>query len=130
MYSNERLPTRLAIQSVVCHQDSISKSLVITLYIINSDMGALSWLNVKEQTCKVLHPWALFCETTVCISVTLKLAWVVGMCTQACKRNQSCLYTIIKNTQDNLAGTGKAKCLALHAIALHWFAGLMHPWPT
>ena len=59
VYSNERLPTRLAIQSVVCHQDSISKPLVITLYIINSDMGALSWLNVKERTCKVLHPWAL-----------------------------------------------------------------------
>jgi len=64
-----------------CHQDSL-KPQVVSLYIIylasrtnccTYDMGTLSWLNVEHskehipplrQTCKVLHPWAMFHKTT------------------------------------------------------------------
>ena len=49
------------------------------------DMGALSWLHSKERpppslaTCKVLRPWALFCETTVHTMNNLQLHVVYDM---------------------------------------------------
>ena len=80
----------VAVQSVLCHQDSTSNLVVVPLYVTvcpiicfkasshcKRDIDALLWLNAEMlervpiplfvKTCKIFRPWVLFCETTVYI---------------------------------------------------------------
>ena len=94
-----------AVQSVVCHEDSTSKLLMVLLSIIICPVicfegikSLLTWhgcsfvikcRNTQKtthsplwQTCNVLRPWVLFCETAVLYKLSCAIScqyWVALM---------------------------------------------------